>query len=717
MLSSPSTDSENLPAKVNRGRFVTLCQQLLALAVVGAVLTPAARTVTMDVRPPASGGGSASASEAAYLRSATMPARVPTAPVDPDVEEYSLTAPAGARTAAGMLRAKARALPAGGEQVTSDAVPVKGYGAVGVTWAHGTSVADDRLAVQVRTQVGGTWTGWTTLSYHDDHGPDPDSAEARDARPGTDPMFVGEVDDVQVRIDTDGAAPPDMKLAVIDPGQASSTARQSPGIDTGDLDGDGRADPLPGDVDSSARETGAGDGGDGDTLDLSAAEVATRPQIFTRAQWGADEGMRDRGSLHYYEVHAGFVHHTVSANDYSRAEVPGMIRGIYAYHTRSQGWSDIGYNFLVDRFGRIWEGRYGGAHRPVVGAHTLGYNDNAFAMSAIGNFETARPAQAMIDAYGRLFAWKLGLHGVDATDKRQWVTSRNFPAINGHRDAGSTACPGRHLYARLGDIRTAAANVQGSWRGRELESNLAGGNRPDLVARRKSDGRTFVLPVRFTDGKYRVGRPIDTGLNLGDARTILKAGDWDRDGYGDLIVRRGDVLDLYRGTGAGKFAAPRRLATGFRDVALLGAVGDMTGDGWPDLVGKSGGSMRIYVGWGLRGIATNWVAGSGIDAGSQIPVGLWDAGGASDSLYRSGRSLRLYSGNGPGGYTSSKALAFDAGAYDWLVGVSDVGLTGHSDLIGRRTSDGSLWLIQGGLAGFAAPVSLNRRIVGFDLAG
>ena len=71
--------------------------------------------------------------------------------------------------------------------------------------------------------------------------------------------------------------------------------------------------------------------------------------------------------------------------------MPAILRGIYAYDTQSQGWSDVGYNFLVDRFGRVWEGRWGGIARPVIGAHTLGFNEEAFAMSAIGNFETARP--------------------------------------------------------------------------------------------------------------------------------------------------------------------------------------------------------------------------------------------------------------------------------------------------------------------------------------
>ena len=93
----------------------------------------------------------------------------------------------------------------------------------------------------------------------------------------------------------------------------------------------------------------------------------------------------------YGTVKAGFIHHTVNANNYTAAQVPALLRGIYAYHTQSRGWRDIGYNYLVDRFGRIWEGRYGGVDRAVVGAHTLGYNEYSFAMSAIGNFDIAQP--------------------------------------------------------------------------------------------------------------------------------------------------------------------------------------------------------------------------------------------------------------------------------------------------------------------------------------
>ena len=142
----------------------------------------------------------------------------------------------------------------------------------------------------------------------------------------------------------------------------------------------------------------------------SAAAAAGQPPIFTRAEWGADESLRDGSPNYSSTIKAGFVHHTASANGYSAAEVPKILRGIYAYHTKSNGWSDIGYNFLVDRFGRLWEGRYGGISKPVIGAHTGGFNTDTFAVSAIGNYDKVAAPAAMTDAISRVLAWKLSLH-------------------------------------------------------------------------------------------------------------------------------------------------------------------------------------------------------------------------------------------------------------------------------------------------------------------
>ena len=242
------------------------------------------------------------------------------------------------------------------------------------------------------------------------------------------------------------------------------------------------------------RTTAAGE----DAIALQAASTsAPRPTIFTREQWGADERMRD-GRPSYGSISAGFVHHTVNANDYSRDDVPGMLRSIYAYHTQSRGWSDIGYNFLVDKFGRIWEGRYGGVARPVVGAHTLGYNDDSFAMSAIGNFETARPRR---DAPGVRRAVRLearpGGHRPDGP-----LAERQRHHLPGDQRAPRRRLdrlPGPHLYEKLPAIRRYAAEAEEPVEPeepdpvtlRQVDSDLASTPYPDLVVRRASDGAAW----------------------------------------------------------------------------------------------------------------------------------------------------------------------------------------------------------------------------------
>lgn len=726
-------------------RFVTLCQQLLVLGVICAALTPAANVISLELVPHPPGGGAApattsgglapvQASMAAYTRASQLKAAVPTETVDPVVKEYSLTAPAGARVRPGSLMARSRTLSTGAAKLMSSPQPVSGYGSVGVTWAHGTAVAEDAITLRVRTKQDATWSKWIELEYHDDHGPDPDSAEAANARPGTDELLVGTVDDVQVRIDTDGAPPADLKLAVIDPGIAEHTTHERAAIDTSTLPS---AQPATA-TDSTGNGTGvvpaelpASDttisSSEGD-LALAATTFTPKPQIFSRAQWGADESMRDAGSLHYFEVHAGFVHHTVNANGYKAKDVPAIMRGIYAYHTQSRGWSDIGYNYLVDRFGRIWEGRYGGVDRAVVGAHTLGYNDDAFAMSAIGNFEEVKPSNAMVEAYGALFGWKLSLHGVNATSKKQYVTSKYFQAINGHRDAASTACPGKYLYARIPDIRKLAKQAQVGFAGRQLESNVASTPQPDLFVRRASDGQGFTIPIKplSTNGgtangtpRFKAGQPIAMKVDLSSAGRVLNVGDWDRDGFADMVTRRkaDGSLFLRRGLGNGRFAPVQRIGTGFKSVGLLTATGDMTGDGWPDLMGQpKGGSMMIYPGKGLKGLGTPYVAYSAVPGIKQIGIGLWNSDGAPDTLVQTTTSLVAYAGNGPGGLTASNTLALDISRYDWVVGISDADAkAGHPDLVVREKATGNLYLIEATATGFKAPALLGTGMKAYNM--
>ncbi|MGA5129248.1 peptidoglycan recognition protein family protein [Streptomyces olivoreticuli] len=217
------------------------------------------------------------------------------------------------------------------------------------------------------------------------------------------------------------------------------------------------------------------DQGDTSDSDQGAAPdgrfTASRPRIVTRAGWGADEGLRERAFAYTKTVKAAFVHHTASGNNYSCSESASVIRGIYRYHVVSSGWRDIGYNFLVDKCGTIYEGRAGGVAKPVMGAHTLGFNTNSMGIAVLGTFASSSPPNAAVNALSSLAAWKLGLFGVNPRGTATLVsgggnlfkkgTSVKLKAISGHRDGYATECPGDRLYSRLGTTRSAAARLQG----------------------------------------------------------------------------------------------------------------------------------------------------------------------------------------------------------------------------------------------------------------
>ncbi|QYJ04398.1 N-acetylmuramoyl-L-alanine amidase [Nocardioides panacisoli] len=703
-MDSHSGDAPLTEDHHGRTRFVTLCQQLLVLAVVATVLTPAARTISLDVRP--SGPDSAATADAG-LQQTGGTSEVPAGEVESTVEEVPLTAPAGVRGRTA-LRADVSRVK-GVQRVESKPMSATGYATIGVTWDGKADLHEEDASFQVRSRVDGEWSAWSEVPFHDEHGPDPDSAEGAGTRPGTEPVVVGDVDDVQVRVDAKGSAPEDLKVAVIDPGTEKKTVDQAPSIDTARTAAT---------TDDSQGEGDAGEEGDTDTdaVELAAATTA-KPKIFSRRQWGANEELRDRGSLSYYEVHGGFVHHTVNSNNYKANQVDDIIRSIYAYHTRSRGWSDIGYNFLVDKFGRIWEGRAGGVDRPVVGAHTLGYNSHSFAGSAIGNFESGRPSGKMIDAFARLFAWKLSLHGVNAKTNKVWIAGDRFQAISGHRDAGSTACPGRYLYAQLDQIRNKARSYQSGWGGRNLDSDLAGGGAPDLVMMRKSDGQGMVLPLHRTKTRYYAGSPINTGVSFSNARDVLKVGDWDGDGHGDLIIRRksDDKLYLHRGNGKGKFSGATVIAGGFQRIGKLAAVGDFDGDGRPDLIGKpwGAGKVNLYRGNGMNGVHSGYRIYRAV-SGSPVPIGRWNRGGAPDVLLRNGSSLTAYLGNGPGGYVARRNVNFDPSRYNAFVGVHNFGKGPHSDVIAREKGTHELYFIPASYSGsFKSRIQLGKKLADY----
>jgi hypothetical protein len=294
--------------------------------------------------------------------------------------------------------------------------------------------AGTSIQVRVKEKKHG-WSRWITLHVDPEHGPDPGSAEARRARPGSDPLMTVDAVKAQVRIDTPtGKVPRGTELTLVNAPTATA---------------------------------------DSATGRVSALSVG-QPAIITRAQWGADESLRSRAPYYTDQIRAGFVHHTASTSNYSEAQAAAQVRAIYAYHTKSLGHSDIDYNFVVDRFGRLYEGRYGGMDRPVLGGHTAGFNENSFAVVGLGNFETFSPAAADMarikDSIAQLFAWKLGLSGVNpsATVKlvsAGYIKATKYPkgsiatisATSSHQTVNYTSCPGKYLQAQLPSIRTLAS--------------------------------------------------------------------------------------------------------------------------------------------------------------------------------------------------------------------------------------------------------------------
>ncbi|HSX98696.1 MAG TPA: N-acetylmuramoyl-L-alanine amidase, partial [Streptomyces sp.] len=144
---------------------------------------------------------------------------------------------------------------------------------------------------------------------------------------------------------------------------------------------------------------------------------------------------------------------------------------IYRYHVVSSGWRDIGYNFLVDKCGNIYEGRAGGVAKAVMGAHTLGFNTNTMGIAVLGSYGTTKPPAVAVKGIAQLTAWKLGLYGANPNGKT-YLTSGGgnlyakgkkvrLHVISGHRDGFATACPGGRLYGKLGTARTQAARYQG----------------------------------------------------------------------------------------------------------------------------------------------------------------------------------------------------------------------------------------------------------------
>jgi hypothetical protein len=381
---------------------------------------------------------------------------------------------------------------------------VRPFSLLGIVWDD----ADTELngTVQVRTRAIAThlWSGWQSLETHNqEHGADLGTEEraARTVHGSTAPLWVGNSDGVEVRVraaeepDAEAAGPGrsvlplGLRLELVDPGDDPGTSGGT-GTAGGKADGDSSPD------DTMTAEDMASSAANEDLAELGATEIPAlskedteteaeaigpadftkpfigpRPRIITRKGWGADESLREKQFGYTTSVKAAFVHHSATGNNYSCKEAPSVLRGIYRYHVQSSGWRDIGYNFAIDKCGNIYEGRAGGVAKPVMGAHTLGFNTDTMGIAVLGTFSSTNPPAAATTAIAKLTAWKLGLYGINPRgtvtlksgggNKYKKGTYVKLHAISGHRDGFATECPGSRLYGKLGTTRTSSAEYQG----------------------------------------------------------------------------------------------------------------------------------------------------------------------------------------------------------------------------------------------------------------
>ncbi len=315
--------------------------------------------------------------------------------------------------------------------------------------------------IEVRALGADGWSGWLPLQSNLDEGPDPDSHE-RGVRRTVGPAWVGhDISDVEVRLASGRVR--DLKMHAVRSVEEALLLGTPP------------------------------------------ADAAAQPGIITRGQWGADESYRsiapgcDGNPDYATDVRYAIVHHTVNSNTYGPGDSAALVRGIYYYHTHTNNWCDVGYNFLIDRYGQIFEGRAGGIERAVIGAHAGGFNTASTGIALLGTFGGDPVPADMYASLVSLLRWKLGIHRVDPLGQLTVTSSGSsrYPSgtrvtlnnISGHRDVSQTECPGDVAYQKLGQLRR---DVGGS-------EEPGSPHRLDVFAR----GTNNELRHLYYDGRWR----------------------------------------------------------------------------------------------------------------------------------------------------------------------------------------------------------------------
>ncbi|MEU7418371.1 peptidoglycan recognition protein family protein [Streptomyces antibioticus] len=422
------------------------------------------------------------------------------------------------------VRSAALKVSGGGGSASLERRDTDVFSMLGVTWEKPSAKVAGTVEVRTRAVGSGQWSDW--LSLDGDTGAGENSA----ARGGTEPAWVGPSDGVEVRVGGKSGArlPEGLRVDMI--GGSDENSGPGGGLEPAAFvaDGDSSDEPSAPETESESESpstSAAPDLTDGTTVEPSPSEsesesvtgepsgstsptssssssespapsestsatvspspspstptappsTVPQPPITPRSGWNADEGLSPEEPSYTPDgrIKAVVLHHTAQSNAYTCDEAPSIINSIYTYDVKTLGWKDLGYNFVVDKCGTVYEGRKGGVDLPVVGAHAYGFNSQTTGIAVLGTYTDSVPSQAAMTSVARLAAWKLGQYGI-APDSTVTLTTAldgqnlagkswgpgeemRLPAIHGHRDGYNTLCPGDAYYAALGTVRELAA--------------------------------------------------------------------------------------------------------------------------------------------------------------------------------------------------------------------------------------------------------------------
>ena len=526
----------------------------------------------------------------------------------------------------------------------------KPFGVAAVTWKAGQSLPTSS-EVEMRTLDGDTWSGWYEL--------DAESKEG-EKRAGTEFNVSGKSTAIQVRVSKGvGELPEDMRVDVsysaeggekkapadkkadVLPQKGSETAPAVPETDKQD-ELASKAAELSG---MGAQGITAGKGTPQQRVLTQAPQLSApstgivrpkmsnilQPRVFSRAEWGANEASTI-WDPEYATFESMVIHHTAGTNNYSPGASAGLVRGIHGFHTITRGWGDIGYNFLIDKYGQVFEGRRGTLASPpakmAVGAHSAGRNTGTMGVSVLGNFApgvelTGKTAESLI----KLVAWKFSVAGIDINgrsgltipDKNnspRYRAGEAMPRVVGHRDVRQTSCPG-NLYNYIDWVRGKAAQLIAA-----VQRNNPSGGAGNTGGARISGISRYYLTNSW-------GSKGEIVFDYGYQSDIPIVGDWDGDGKQTIGIRRQNVFHLRNDFKGGK--ADKVIVYGNPGDELF--IGDWDGDGVDTLAVRRGNIFYVKNSISTGNADKVIVYGN---PGDEVLVGDWNGDGKDTFAVRRG---------------------------------------------------------------------------------